>query len=332
MTTARSRQPATPRKRSDISVTDIAHKANVSLGTVSRVMNQVPGVTDEMRQRVLHASRQLGFIPRLERASMAILTGRHSPALPVGYVSCLTTLLWRQLADRGYAVEIIDDNHTQSVLASHARGVIGIVFDQRMHKLLDVPNLPLMTLNNPMTDQGIHSICTDHKAQAILATEHLLGHGHRRIGLLVIQKDEWGASQRIEGYTQTLQKAGIAVDENMIVATSEQPVYDILNRWQRNGVTALLNFSEDCSLEVLHILSNVLKLTIGKDISTISLEDLPIYQYLTPPQTTIRQPLEELAKLAVDHMIRLCEESEQPITDMILPSQLIQRDSVATLS
>ena len=331
MTTTRTRQPNLPRKRADISVTDIANKANVSLGTVSRVMNQVPGVTEAMQRKVIHASRQLGFIPRLERPSIAILTGRHSPAMPVGYVSCLTTLLWRQLADLGYGVEIIDDNHTQAVLQSHARGVIGIVFDDRMNSLQDIPKLPLLTINNPMTDKGIHSIVTDHRAQAQMATEHLLQHGHQRIGLLVIQTDEWGASQRIEGFKQTMAKAGHTVDPTCIAPTSEQPIYDILNRWQRNGITALLNFSEDCSLEVLHILSNVLNLTIGKDISTVSLEDLPIYQYLTPPQTTIRQPLEALAKLAVEHIIKQCEQPAETVTDITLPSQLIQRDSVMRL-
>lgn len=332
MTSTRSRQPGSNRKRSDISVTDIAAKANVSLGTVSRVMNQVPGVTPELQARVLHASRQLGFVPRLERACVAILTGRHSPALPVGYVSCLTTLLWRQLADRGYAVEIIDDNHAQAVMQSHAMGVIGIVFNQGMLNLLDVPNLPLLTINNPLTAHGIHSICADHQAQAVIATEHLLARGHKHIGMLVIQRDEWGASQRINGFTQTMANAGITVDPTCIVATTEQPVYDILSRWQRNGITALLNFSEDCSLEVLHILSNILKLQIGKDISTICLEDLPIYQYLSPPQTTIRQPLEELAKLAVDHMIQCCDTPADDITNITLPSQLIQRDSVAMLA
>lgn len=319
------------RKKSDISVTDIAHQANVSLGTVSRVMNQVPGVKPEMQKRVLHASRQLGFIPRLERACMAILTGRHSPALPVGYVSCMTTLLWRELASRGYAVEMIDENHTQNVLQSHVHGVIGIVFDQAMLELQDIPNLPLLTINNPMTDQGIHSICTDHFDQSVIATKHLIEHGHQRIGLLVIQKDEWGAKQRINGYTQTLEKAGIKIEPNLIAATSEQPVYDTLNRWHRQGITALLNFSEDCSLEVLHILSNVLNLKIGEDISTISLEDLPIYQYLSPPQTTIKQPLEKLAKLAVEHILKQCDTPSNPLIDITLHSNLVPRDSVAKL-
>ena len=146
--------------------------------------------------------------------------------------------------------------------------------------------------------------------------------------------DEWGAAQRIAGFTHAMQNAGITVDPTCIAATTELPVYDTLNRWHRNGITALLNFSEDCALEVIHILSNVLKLKIGKDVSTISLEALPIYQYLSPPQTTIKQPLDDLAQLAVEHITRLCDTDvkHKDITDITLPSQLIQRDSVAKLA
>jgi DNA-binding LacI/PurR family transcriptional regulator len=106
---------------------------------------------------------------------------------------------------------------------------------------------------------------------------------------------------------------------------------------RRGGATALLNFSEDASLQVLHFLSNILKLRIGKDISTISLEDLPIYQYFTPPQTTVHQPMEELARLAVEKMLELCDQTradrraDAPPVDLCLPSALIERESVARL-
>ncbi len=65
----------------------------------------------------------------------------------------------------------------------------------------------------------------------------------------------------------------------------------------------------------------------------ISLEDLPIYQYLTPPQTTVFQPLAELARLAVETMLSLCngEGEEGKVIDLTLPTQLIERDSVAIL-
>lgn len=69
----------------------------------------------------------------------------------------------------------------------------------------------------------------------------------------------------------------------------------------------------------------------------ISLEDLPIYHYLTPPQTTVRQPLEELARRAVEKMLDLTEairagKSQAAPLNLTIPSELIERDSVATIA
>jgi LacI family transcriptional regulator len=108
-------------------------------------------------------------------------------------------------------------------------------------------------------------------------------------------------------------------------------LYDILARITRNGVTALLNFSEDSALEAIHILTNILGLSIPENISVITMEDLPVFQYLTPPHTVIRQPLAELVRVGVGEMIRLCNgegRSSAEVIDITLPSELIERDSV----
>ncbi len=326
------------RKGSDISITDVAQEADVSIGTVSRVFNHHPNVTGELRRRVLAASRALHFVPKVPHRCIGVVTGRHSPALPVGYVSVMTSLISRHLAARRYAIELIDIENLELAYEAHVEGVIGVVFDDRLLDLRDIPNLPLVTINHPMVEQGIHSVRADHYQQAVLATRHLLDRGHRRIGLLQIQEDEWGSKERRRGYLDTLHQAGIEEDPSLIQFTLQQPLYDVVARLIRRGVTALLNFSEDASLEVLHFISNILKLRIGQDISTISLEDLPVYQYFTPPQTTVYQPLEDLARLAVETTLDLCNSSDEETprhkkvpVDICLPTTLIERDSVTTI-
>lgn len=325
---------------SDISITDVAHRARVSVGTVSRVFNQHTNVAADLRRRVLLASRTLGFVPKVPHRCIGVIAGRMSPALPIGYVSVMASLIGRYLAARQYAIELIDIENLDLAYQAHIEGVIGIVFDERITQLKQIPNLPLLTINNPLLERGVHSICTDHYQQAQIATEHLLRHGHKSIGLLQIEPGEWGSRERLRGYTDTLAKAGMEVDPMLVQYTIDQPVYEVLSRWVNRKTTAILNFSEDASLEVLHFLSNILKLRIGRDISTISLEDLPIYQYLTPPQTTIHQPLAELAQAAVDHMLGLCNAPSpqgaapkpEAIRSLVLPSTLVERDSVANLN
>ncbi len=196
-----------------------------------------------------------------------------------------------------------------------------------------MPSLPIVSINHPMDDSRISSVYADHYQQGLMATRHLVERGHRDIAFLAIQPNEWGSHERLRGYKDALAERDIDPDPELIRYTSVQPAYDVLARWKHRGVTAILNFGEDTCMEVLHILSNVLGLAPGKDISTITLEDVPIGQYLTPPQTVIQQPLEELARIAVDHMIEAAESTQSftPI-DRCLPTKLIARDSVADVS
>ncbi|QQE13066.1 LacI family DNA-binding transcriptional regulator [Planctomycetota bacterium] len=316
----------------NVSISDVARHAEVSLGTVSRVLNRHPSVASELRKKVLASSRSLGFVPKVAHRCVAVITGRYSPAMPIGYVSAMTSLVSQELAKRGLAVELIDIENIELAYEAHIDAVVGIVFDDRLSELTSIPNLPLITINKPMTEQGISSVYADHYEQAKKATEYLIAQGHRDIGFMEIEPGEWGSEQRTQAFKDALTNAGITVDPLRICYTTQQPVYDILSRWCQRDVTAILNFSEDVSLEVLHILSNVLGKKIGSDISTISLEDVPIYQYLSPPQTVVKQPMAEMAKIAVEHILNQVAERSNDILDIKLDTQLIERDSVNTLN
>jgi LacI family transcriptional regulator len=317
----------------EVSITDVAKSARVSVGTVSRVINRHPKVDPALRRRVQIASRQLGFVPRLQHRCVAVITGRRNPTLPVGYVSVITSLISQYLASARYAVELIDVENLDLLYEAHTQAAIGVVFDERLVDALKIPKLPIITINKPLLKHGIHSLRADHYQQGLVATQHYINRGHKNIGLLVVDITEWGASERLRGYRDAMKKAGIEIDPSWIQPTLLTQPYDVLGRWISRGVTGILSFSEDASLEVLHILSNILNRKIGQDISVISLEDLPIYQYLSPPQTTVMQPLSELARLAVETVLKLCNEDEpyRKVVDMCLPTQLIERDSVATI-
>ena len=324
------------RRKGGVSVTDVAREAGVSVGTVSRVMNREESVDPELRRRVLREARKIGFVPRMHSQHLAVLTGRHNPLMPMGYTSIMTGLIERHASRQGYAIDVIEEENLDLVYDCRIEAAIGVVFHDVIEQLKEVPNLPLLTVNHPMRDRGIHSIYTDHHEQGVKATEYLVAHGHRRIAFLADLPDEWGAAERMSGYRGVLAASDVSFDPALVRYSDDGPVYDVLQRWIRNGVTAILNLSEDAVPEVLHILTNVLGLRIGRDISTITLEDLPIYQYFSPPQTVIRQPLEEMARLAVEKSIELAanrgESGEDPeVLDLCLHGELVERDSVASL-
>src|ERR1700749_287820 len=139
----------------DASITDVARRARVSVGTVSRVINQHPKVDPALRRRVQIASRQLGFVPRVQRHCIALITGRRNPGLPVGYVSVMISLISQYLADSRYAVELIDIENLDLLYQAHTLGAIGVVFDDHLIDALKTPNLNVITINSPMIDRGL---------------------------------------------------------------------------------------------------------------------------------------------------------------------------------
>lgn len=320
------------------SVTAVARRAGVSLGTVSRVMNGAESVDADLRRRVLIAAREVGFVQRSTRSNIALIAGRHSPTLPVGYTAIMTSLIERLAAQEGFGVEVFEEERFEEVGQSHIVAAIGVVFTDRIVDLLEVPRLPVITINHPLAKRGIHSVYTDHYEQGLLATRHLQEHGHRHIAFLADLPGEWGACERLRGYRVAMKAARVAVKPEWICFTEGEPPHDTVCRWVAQGATALLNFSEDTGPQVLHVLQNVLGLKIGKDISTVTLEDIPFYQYFTPPQTVIRQPLHELAQTAVRMAVELtgacrAEGKKVPaVRDVCLHGQLVVRESVATLA
>lgn len=316
------------------SITRVAEAAAVSLGTVSRVMNGEKSVNPELRMKVLKAARAIGFVPRTQARSLGVVVGRRNPLLPVGYTYTMTSLITEFAYRRGMAAELIDESNLASACDCGVAAVIGIVFNDAMLALSGIPNLPVITINHPMAEKGIHSLYSDHQDQGIIATQRLLDSGHSKIAFLGGLKGEWGVEQRLAGYRAAMSAYGVEGNPGWVRFSDDGPVYDIVQRWIGAGVTAILNFSEDVVAETLHVLSNVLHKRIGVDISTITMEDVPIYQFFSPPQTVIRQPLGELARLAVDHAMRLADnglpaEEKRQVVDICLRGELIERDSIA---
>lgn len=318
------------------SIKDVARLANVSVGTVSRVINRSENVDTNLRNKVCRVSRKLGFVPKVNTRSVVIVTDMRENDSPVDYVSVMNSLVGHRLMKKGVAVEMSDLSDRVMIHDPRTIGVIAVVSNPSLSQLAEIPNLPVITLTKPLIDNGFHSIRADHVQQGQLATNHLIAHGHKRIGFLGYSSLEWSCTERLAGYRQALNENRIESEECLIQFAEDLPLYDIIARWLKQGVTAIINFNFIHPLELAHILCNVLHIKIGQDISLIGLEDQPFYQWLTPPQTAIRQPLKMIADKAVSILFKhehfLPDNLHQtPPSDILLKSELIERDSVVSL-
>ncbi len=322
----------TEKDNKSISISDVAKAAGVALGTASRVFNGCDNVDEKLKKQVWLAARKAGYIPKKRSKCVGIVCGRRSPAAALRYVTVMSSLLTDAFMSKGFSVELIDIEHLELAYQTHVNGIVGVVFDDRLAELAKIPNLPVIAANANMIASGVHSIYADHFEQGYMAAEHFIRNGHRTAGFLALDPMESGCAARIKGCLAAMRDNGLPESSLEIKKTGEENLYDILRRWVERDIKAIFNFSEDSALEAIHIISNVLNLKIGKDISMISVEDIPIYKFMNPPQTVIRQPLEEITALAAEKLIELMENPSSTVFEKVLHSKLIDRDSVCNLN
>src|SRR5207244_2705356 len=98
--------------------------------------------------------------PRVQHRAIGVVVD-FNPALPFGSSSAMVAMMMQQLAKHDYAMELIELEDLQLAFEAHVEGVIGLIFDERIAGLRKIPNLPILSINQPMIDKGIHSVCSD---------------------------------------------------------------------------------------------------------------------------------------------------------------------------
>ena len=186
------------------SIVDVAKMADVSLGTVSRIMNGNKSVRPELRLKVFKVAHALGFVPRTQVRRIGVVIGHRNLSMPVGYTYSLTSLLSNQACLHHLPIDIIDENNMEQALDCRISAVIGVVFNDSFLELHHVSHLPIVSLNHPLVEKGVHSIYTNHFEQGVMATRHLLDYGHRKIAFIGGMKEEWGGTQRLLGYEKAM--------------------------------------------------------------------------------------------------------------------------------
>ncbi|MEI8245742.1 MAG: LacI family DNA-binding transcriptional regulator [Lentisphaerota bacterium] len=318
--------------KKNVSIYDIADRLKISPSTVSRALNGHKTIGAEVSREVINVSREMRFVPRKKFRTVALVIGEMSRFEPVGYSGILSVLLAKQFKARGLVLELIDVNDLDYLRILSFDAVVGIVFEDSMTKIQDIPNLPVLTINCPMREYGFHSISINHRQGARLATECLLKNGHRNIAFIEDRESNWGSVERFCGYRDALNDAAVDLDQNMVFYATKTRLFEIVDKIFRFGGTGIVNCSEDIALELPHYLQNILKKNIPDDISLITIETNPVQKYMTPPQTVIHQPFEEMCALIAEKIQEMIVHRTDKVFDIVLESSLIEYDSVKKIN
>ncbi|MEV7661546.1 LacI family DNA-binding transcriptional regulator [Paenarthrobacter sp. NPDC089316] len=321
---------------------DVAKMAGVSHQTVSRVLNNHPNVSNNTRERVEAAIARLGY--RRNTAARSLVTRR---SRTIGVLACETgqfgpanTLLGVEQAGReaGYFVSIANLREVTSESINDAMGhfssqsVDGIVIlvphPDVLAALRDVSvPVPIVAVGAGAGNQ-LTGASLNQRLGARLAVEHLIGLGHRSIAHISGPTHWIDAAERIMGWREALEAAGLEANVLLQGAWDAASGYRAgLELLQHDAVTAVFVANDQMAVGVLRAVQEA-GCQVPADISIVGYDDQPEAEFFMPPLTTIKQDFEELGRKCMEEVLHQLE-GEPGTRDQIVDPRLVIRATTA---
>jgi len=330
---------------------DVAARAGVSTSTVARVVHGNGYVAEATRRRVEQAMEEGGF--RLNAVASGLKRRRSTTigavlheTLPNPFFAAVALGVERAAREHGYDVLIANASGSPAheragVEAFLAQQVAAIVFAKPVAaanvELAARAGVAVVEVEEPLFGRG-GRVLVDDRSGAIAAVRHLLELGHERIGFIGEPAGEHAVRGRLAGYREALAAGGIELDEELVVVGDytrepEWPLlrvgYDYMVRLlaARPAATAVLAGSDLLAAGALQALYERC-LRVPNDFSVIGFDDT-FAQHLTPPLTTVRQPMLELGVGAVELATALAASPRRRKRELRLATELVVRGSTA---
>jgi LacI family transcriptional regulator len=323
---------------------DVAREAGVSLKTVSRVVNGEPGVGADTAARVTAAIEALGY--RRNEIARSLRPGQASATVGL-VIGDVGNPFYSTIAR---AVEEVARRYRHLLITASSeddpereREVVQALTRHRVDGLLIVPaggggeqlylqaefrlGTPLVFVDRPPVGVEADTILIDNVGGARLAVEHLLAHGHRRIGVVGDAPSFSTVQERLEGYRQALAAAAIPFDESLVrlsphdTAEAESVAGALLSG--RDHVTAIFATNNRMSIGVLRALRTHRR----SPVALVGFDDFELADMLWTPVTVVRHDTAEMGRLAAERLFARLAGDDSPPKRLVLPTVLVPRGS-----
>ena len=331
---------------------DVARRAGVSVATVSYVLNAGPKpVSAEKRKRVLDAVSQLGYRPnaiaRSLRARRTNILGLIVPDSANPYFARLSRSIEDAAAERGYQVVVSnaaedperEAAQIEALLRLQVDGLLWVPADLSASHTGAPEGVPTVQVDRALPgaedELGSDVIESDNALGGRLAAEHLIELGHRRIGFLSGPAEHLHTVERLRGARAALARAG-GEPEVRHGDFGYQSGYEAGRAWcalrAASRPTAVICANDAMALGVLCAAAET-GVRVPADLSVTGYDDIAQARYSVPPLTTVAQPLDEMAREAIDRLlVRVGPKRENPEpVRRVYPVRLVVRASTARL-
>lgn len=297
---------------------DVARLAGVSTAVVSYVVNGGPKrVAPATEAKVRDAIAILGYRPNAAARALKLgsseMLGMIVPDTMNPFFVMLSHAVEEAAAERGYALLIANSDasvatersHVESLASRRVDGVFlsSVLFEPDLRDL-EAAEIPVVLLNHSADSPGFASVGVDLREGARAAVEHLAGHGHKSIGLIMGTNTGGGLDAREVGWLQGIRDAGLVPGPILRAPFRRSSGYELGLELAKSAdrPTALFSSSDILAVGLLRAFHES-GLRIPEDIAIVSFDGSPEAEYSWPGLTTLAQPIVEMARAAVEALV-----------------------------
>lgn len=331
-----------------VDIHTVAHRAGVSIATVSRALNQVPTVDPGLASRVWKAVRELNYTPNTQ--ARALVSGKSK--LFGLIVSDITNPFFPELiqefervsVEHGYENLIASTSHDpqkmeRSVQRMLQRKVDGVAimtfgFEEKLLDRFATGTVPVVFIDVGAKRLTSSFLSVDYRTGIHEGVQHLAVLGHRKIGFISGPHHLYSAQARRSAFLESLKLTGIPVQPEWLIAGDHtleggREAMQLLLKLQSQP-TAIMCSNDVTAIGVQHALFDA-NLKVPDDFSLIGFDDIHLAQYTIPPLTTVRMSCHDIAEKAVRNLLAHINDpaSEPTPADSSVPTRLVVRQTTA---
>jgi LacI family transcriptional regulator len=328
-------------------IRDVARHAGVSVATVSRVLNGRPDVAPETRDAVVRAIRTYNFTTNRSARALSVgrtgLVGVTIPHVRAEYFASILSGATEALYEQDMRVVLCPTLHEHDrevrlvdrLMRGATDGAILLLPSESSDELKELQRYgsPFVVADprEPLNG-GIPAVTAAHWAGAKEATDHLVSLGHRRIAAITGPRGWLATEERLDGYRASLAEAGVlpeaglVVDGDFLIESGYAGACALLDLPE--PPTAIFAFNDGMAVGAWRA-ARERGVRIPSDLSLVGFDDSEVSRMVMPSLTTVRQPLEELGRMAVSLLMRLVDGLRVEALTVKLETKLVVRASTA---
>lgn len=334
-------------------IKDVAKKAGVSITTVSRALNGYSDVNVKTRQRIIEAAKELNYTPNAVARTLVtkksktiglIVSELSRSSAKDNFTFEVLCGINKSVGDMNYDMILFSTNPNKQKQKSYTqlcleRGVDGAILqgirtdDPYLQEVVE-SKIPCVLIDIPLQEDHVGFVSTDNVYGAKKAVEHLLELGHRKIGMINGHEHAYVSKERLRGYQEALQQAGIerhpewTLNGQFSEEEAEKAAYSLLKDYPE--ITALFCASDLMAFGAIKGAKRLGR-KVPKDLSVIGYDDIILSSYHSPALTTIAQDKFMMGYEAARLLIEMLDDPERLGKKHVLETKLIIRESTSAV-